>query len=200
MAINVNPPDSFDFDRPEGWPAWSSRFTRYMSLSGLDQKPEDEKINVLLYVMGSKSGTIIKRFLPAPATLQATLDAFDTAFIPKHHVIFHRVRFNKRDQQQGESIETYFQDLHLLVEKCNYGTLKEEMIRDRLVTSMLDRHTSDSLQLRDKLTLTEAIESAKQAEALRSQRKYDASGEVAAAATINRIQHHQKSNRKPREI
>ena len=40
----------------------------------------------------------------------------------------------------------------------NYGTLKEEMIRDRLVVGLTDNPLSERLQMRPDLTLTQAVE------------------------------------------
>ena len=44
-------------------------------------------------------------------------------------------------------------ELYNLVEYCNYGELKSEMIRDRLVVGILDKKLSEHLQLDPELTL-----------------------------------------------
>ena len=55
-------------------------------------------------------------------------------FATRKNVIFERARFNLRAQQPGESAEQYIIALYTLVESCEYGSMKEELIRDRLVS------------------------------------------------------------------
>ena len=47
--------------------------------------------------------------------------------------IYERYLFNKRDQAAGESIDTYVASLRLLSKTCNYGALRDNLIRDRMV-------------------------------------------------------------------
>ncbi|GFS04633.1 Pol polyprotein [Elysia marginata] len=41
--------------------------------------------------------------------------------------------FNRRVQQPSESVDSFIQDIHKLADKCSYLTLKDELIRDRIV-------------------------------------------------------------------
>ena len=61
------------------------------------------------------------------------LKKFDDFFKVRKNVIYERARFNRRKQQAGETSEQYIMTQYELVENCEYGTLKDEMIRDRLV-------------------------------------------------------------------
>ena len=69
---------------------------------------------------------------------------------------FERARFNKHTQQQGESAEDYITVLHQLADSCEYGDLKEEMIRDRLVVGIRDKALSERLHMESDLTLEKA--------------------------------------------
>ena len=55
-------------------------------------------------------------------------------------------------------MDEFIVSLYRLVEQCNYGTLKEEMIRVRLVVGLTDNTLSERLQMRPDLTLTQAVE------------------------------------------
>ena len=44
-------------------------------------------------------------------------------------------------------------EIHRLADNCDYGPMKEEMIRDRLVVGIRDSRLSETLQLNAKLTL-----------------------------------------------
>ena len=45
----------------------------------------------------------------------------------------------------NESMDTFIQDLYCLAENCEYGTLKVELIRDRIIVRVLDDTLSDCL-------------------------------------------------------
>ena len=86
-------------------------------------------------------------------TVITKLDGF---FKVRKNVIFERARFNRRNQQQGESAEQYIIVLYELAEDCEYGALHSEMIRDRLVVGIRDITLSEQLQTNAELTLDKA--------------------------------------------
>ena len=71
----------------------------------------------------------------------------------------------------GESVEQYIVELYNLAEHCNYGDLKSEMIRDRLVVGILDKSLSERLQLDSALTLEKAKKIIRQREAVQEQQQ-----------------------------
>ena len=68
-------------------------------------------------------------------TVIARLEDF---FQVRCNVIYERVRFNRHNQREGESAEQYIMVLYDLVETCDYGILKDEMLCDRLVVGIAD--------------------------------------------------------------
>ena len=60
-------------------------------------------------------------------------------FMIKRNVIFERFKFNLRSQQESEPVETFITDLFSLAEHCKFGTLREELIRDRIVVGIRDK-------------------------------------------------------------
>ena len=66
----------------------------------------------------------------------AVLKKFDDFFLIRKNIIFERARFNRRDQLDGETADEYISALHNLGEGCEYGILKSELIRDRLVVGI----------------------------------------------------------------
>ena len=89
----------------------------------------------------------------------------------RRNVIFERARFNRRIQHEGQSAETYISDLYELSEFCNYGDLKDEMLRDRLVVGIRDTGLSEKMQTDPTLTLEKAKIMIRQKAAVREQRK-----------------------------
>ena len=63
-------------------------------------------------------------------------------------------------------MEQYIAELHRLVETCEYGDLKKDLLRDRIVVGILDRTLSAKLQMDPKLTLDAAMKQVRQSEAV----------------------------------
>ena len=96
---------------------------------------------------------------------------FDEFFKVRRNVIFERARFNRRNQQEGETSEQHIMELYALAENCDYSNLKEEMIWDRLVVGIRDTGLSQQLQLDAELTLEKAKTKVRQREAVGEQQK-----------------------------
>ena len=70
----------------------------------------------------------------------------------------------------GEPVDSFITSPHKLIEHCDYGALKDEMIRDKIVVGLvLDEQLSEKLQLDPNLTLKRAVDQARQKEAVRKQ-------------------------------
>ena len=76
-----------------------------------------------------------------------------------------------RKQKEGEPADVFITALHTLSEHCNYGALRNEMIRDRIVVGIRDVKLSEKLdlQLEDDLTLENAIKKVRQSEVVKEQ-------------------------------
>lgn len=155
----VPPPEKFSF-KPEDWTRWIRRFERFRKATGLDQKSGENQVNTLVYSMGEEADDIMVSFgLTADDAKQYELvkNRFESHFIVKRNIIFERAKFNLRSQQEGESVETFITDLHCLAEHCEFGVLKDELIRDKIVVGLKDKKLSEKLQLDSKLTLEKAV-------------------------------------------
>ena len=56
-ALNLQPPESFNFQTPDEWPRWRKRFEQYRIASGIGSQSEAQQINRLLYCLGEESNT-----------------------------------------------------------------------------------------------------------------------------------------------
>ena len=171
-TFQVTPPETFDFSKPVDWPKWLKRFERFSSASGLSEQEEEQQVNTLIYCMGPKADEIFATFgLTADEAthLSTVKDKFLGYFIIRRNVIYERAKFNARKQLSGELVDTFITDLYSLAEHCNYGALREEMIRDRIVVGLRDGKLSEKLQMDAKLTLLKAVNLARQSESVKSQ-------------------------------
>ena len=94
---------------------------------------------------------------------------FQAHFVKNTNVIYERAKFNRRCQQEGETVNQFVTALHTLAEHCAYGALKEEMIRNHLVVGVRDTSLSLKLQMDPNLTLKTAVTAASQNEMVRKQ-------------------------------
>ena len=128
----------------------------------------------LLYCLGEETEAVLEStniMTDERKVYDMVVGKFDSFFKVRRNVIFERARFNRRSQLHGETAEQYIVDLYKLTENCEYGALKEEMIRDRLVVGIRDGALSEKMQLDDQLTLESAKKAIRQREAVHEQQK-----------------------------
>ena len=58
-------------------------------------------------------------------------------------------------------MENFITDLYRLAEFCEYGSLRDEMILDRLVVGRRNDKLSEKLQMNSGLTLEQAVQQAR---------------------------------------
>ena len=164
-------PEEFSF-RPEDWGKWIKRFDRFRIVSGVSDKDEEIQVSTLIYTMGPLAEDIFTSFNLSTSDANkysVVLKKFKGYFEPKTNVIFRRAIFNQRTQQPGESVSNFITALHSLADYCNYGSLKGELIRDRIVVGISDTKLSEKLQMNSELTLETAINMSRQTEQVHAQ-------------------------------
>lgn len=65
--------------------------------------------------------------------------------MPKALVISERFKFNKRNQKEGESVNSYVVELKRLSTHCEFGTFLLKALRDRLVCGLRSETTQKKL-------------------------------------------------------
>jgi hypothetical protein len=112
---------------------------------------------------------------------------FDVHFIVTKNVIFKRAQFNQRKQEPRESTEAFVTALHKLADSCNFGALRKELIRDRIVVGIHNAKISERLQLDRELKLAIAVTVIRQAEQVHQQRLLRAPTNTQASCDVNAI-------------
>ena len=198
-TFTIQPPEPFDFTKPQDWERWIRRFDRFRLASNLNATSEENQVNTLVYCMGDEAEDVLKGLtLTADerkgyTDVKAGLDAF---FVPKKNVIYERAKFNQRVQLPGETVDSFITALYGLAEHCKYGQLRNELIRDRLVVGLRNVSLSEKLQLDRDLTLETAITKTRQSEEVRRQQS-DLRGENGGASRCSNVDAvHAKSYRK----
>ena len=172
--IRLQPPDKFDFKKPDDWSRWKRRFQQFRIASALDTQSDSKQICTLLYSMGEEAEMVLASMNISESDSKSyvkVLGKLDEYFHVRHNVIFERARFNRRDQMESESGDQYITELYYLADRCSYGSLTPEMIRDRLVVGIRNKILSERLQLDPELTLEKAKTMLRQKEAVHSQQQ-----------------------------
>ncbi len=171
LASKLTPPGKFDFTNTTEWPRWMKRFERYRIASGLDKQSQEYQVNTFMHAAGEDAEEILY-VLPLTEeekrSYAAVTEAFNKHCVSKWNIIFERARFNKRNQEPGESV-VFIMAVHSFAELCDFGALKEDLIRDRIVVGIRDAKLSERLQLDADLTLEKAITKVRQSAAVKTQ-------------------------------
>ena len=164
VSPKLSPPDKFNFNDSRAWSRWSARWSRYREASGLSTRPDREQITTFIYTMGEQAeDVLLSRGIPENNYLQV-LAAFNNYFGVRTNVITERAKFN-RLTQGTDSMDMFINRLYRQAEYCQYGALREELLRDRLVVGVVDDRLSEKLQSQPDLTLDQAVQMSRRHEA-----------------------------------
>jgi len=97
------------------------------------------------------------------------LSKFDAFFCVRKNVIIERAKFNCRFQLPEEPADQFIASLYNLTTDCQYGDLKNEIIRDRIVVGFRNTSLSEWFQMDPELTLEKTKTIVHQREAVRDQ-------------------------------
>ena len=84
-------------------------------------------------------------------------------------------------------VDNFITELYVLAEQCQFGALKEELIRDRIVLGLRNKRLSEQLQLDPNLTLEKAINLVRQSESVKKQQSILHGAKKSDAAKVDRI-------------
>ena len=90
----------------------------------------------MVFSMGSKAEDIIASFTLTEderKVYDSVKRKFDSQFVRRRNAIFERAKFNYRLQRNDESVDGFVTALYTLSEHCQFGALREDLIRDRVV-------------------------------------------------------------------
>ncbi|XP_065921947.1 uncharacterized protein [Magallana gigas] len=123
------------------------------------------------------------------------LAEFDKHCDPKKNDTVERYQFYSRNQQSGDTFDKFLADIRILADTCNFGTLIESMIRDRIICGVSDSGLRERLLRVSDLDLDKCIQVCRATVVSKAQNK-----EIepqAAGTSVHAVNFHKKSFRKP---
>ena len=155
------------------WKRFRRVWSNYEIASRLVKQPKDERTATLLTCLGADALEIVDGLNfsneEERSDIDVVLGKLEAFCVGETNEIYERYQFNKRDQESGESIDSYVAALRTLAKTCNYGSLLDSLIRDRVVVGIRDNGTRKRLLQESKLTLNRCIDICRSSEATATQ-------------------------------
>ena len=149
------------------WKTFKAQFEIFKVAKKYGGMEEAERIANLLVLMGPDSVPIYSQFRFSETvedrkkTLKNVISMFDAHFEPVKNVIYERVKFNSIKQGE-DSIHKFITELQSQADLCEYGEMRDDLIRDRIVVGVNDSKLREYLIDVEELTLQRCIQKAKQ--------------------------------------
>jgi len=131
-------PEKFSFRMLEEWSRWTRRFKRFCQASVLTSKGKESQVKALVYIMGNKVDNILHSFHLSKEDSKKYSNVKKKVWSLLWNIIYEGAKFNQREQQPNESVDTFITDLHSLAEFCDYRAFHDKLICDRIVVGIQD--------------------------------------------------------------
>ena len=168
------PPElSFEGNVAHNWKVFKEEFEIY-SNAALHDKTDKVKAYTLLNLAGAEAIKRSKTFEYLPAVhnedneivqqaenkedVEVLIKKFDELCNPQSNVSMERHLFFTRDQRQGETVDSYITDLKHKAKTCEFGDIKDGLIRDRFISGVTSEQLRRVLLKEKSLTLQRTIE------------------------------------------
>lgn len=202
-AVEYKMPQSLNLDDIENcWPRWQRfklSFRNFVLAAGLEKLSEARKAAILINCIGQHAQELYFNVLKTDDNdkdkLEDVLTIFDDYFKPKQNEVINSYNLNKRNQEDGESFDTYYAAIRKLAENCNFGEQKNRMIRDKIVIGVRDQRVQQKLLEVKDLTLERTVDICRSAELSREFVKTLNAPEVHAAQWERPAQQGQQTNK-----
>ncbi|KAJ8029680.1 hypothetical protein HOLleu_29132 [Holothuria leucospilota] len=169
------PPLSLQGNLAENFKRWKQRFQLYLEASELSTKPEKHQCAVLLHVAGDEALELYNTFTFADEEskekVNDVLKKFEEFCNPRKNLTYERHLFFTRNQGTSESFDHYVTDLKRLAQSCEFNTLQDGLIWDRIVCGLVDNKLRERLLRDADLTLEKTITTCRASETSKNQLK-----------------------------
>ena len=159
----LKPPENLDFESPDlayAWKKWREEITLFLDLATKTDEKE-RKVKLFLYLIRSKGREIYETMQFGTEKNDRTLEliqSFGEYCDPKKNETVERHKFFTRNQESGETFDKYLTELRLLEKTCDFGTLSDSLLRDRIVCGLSNSTLRERLLREPNLNLRQCID------------------------------------------
>ncbi|KAM7300064.1 uncharacterized protein ISCGN_020628 [Ixodes scapularis] len=142
----------------EGSDKWTTYLTRLEAFfEGNAVTDAVQKRALLVSALSSKTIEVLQASSSSTAvnslTYTEVVERLGTYYAPKRKEIAESFKFFKRDQKPDETVPEYFVAIRRLAETCNFGDIRERLLRDRIVCGITNEDVRKLLLTKRDLTL-----------------------------------------------
>ncbi|XP_063360657.1 uncharacterized protein K02A2.6-like [Cydia amplana] len=158
-TLKQPPPLSLQGDPSENYKKWLQRFKLYYTATGAKQRLDEEsKIALFLHCIGEECIEIYNNFDNEKIkTYEELVEQFSKYFLPLSNESINRNVFFRRKIQEGETLDEYVNTLRTLSADCNFGTLRDSLIKDQIIRGIKKKNVVERLLKESDLDLPKCI-------------------------------------------
>ena len=178
MHLVLPPPEPLDLSSgnvSESWKKFRQKYTNYEIATGIHTKESATRVATFLTIIGNDAidvfNTLTWDFVGDDKKIEKVIQKFEEFCEPRKKLSYERYKFFFRAQDSDETIDQYVTVLRKLSETGEFGTLKNSLIKDRIVLGVNNVKTRERLLRVPDLTLEKAFDVVRSAEATEKQIK-----------------------------
>ena len=174
--MSLKPPKalSFEGNLDENYRVWAQQYELYALAAGVTDKAENVQVATFLHVAGPQAQQVFNSFDLTEAEkvkIETVQKKFKLYCSPKKNITYIRFVFFTRNQGVTENFDSFLTDIKLKARDCEFGELKDSLIRDRIVCGIHGKGTREKLLQDSELTLKKATDKCRAIEASATQVK-----------------------------
>ena len=139
---------------------WHRSYQIYAIASGVSEKSQKIQCNVFLHVAGPAAQKVFSTWTIPDDEKDKTellITRFKIYSEGKRNITVIRYNFKTRNQRPGEGFESHYTELKNTVKDCEFGSLEDNLLRDRLVCGIIDEILREKLLQVEDLTLEKCV-------------------------------------------
>ena len=141
----IKPPSELDIDSlnlADERKEWKEAWELYRISSSLHEKDDAVQIVTIQSILGTKARRVLKTLPNVPAdiletTVAGILTALEMYCVPRKNTTYERYAF-RMTTQEDRTIDVFVTDLRRRAEHCDFGALKDSLIRGQIVVGISD--------------------------------------------------------------
>ncbi|XP_055914083.1 uncharacterized protein K02A2.6-like [Eupeodes corollae] len=200
-GINIKPPKPLEVNSKNvalSWKKWFQQYKWFETASQLNKKPAEIQVATFMSVLGPDAVDIYNSFTltsEESKNLTVLTTKFEEHFAPKISITFERYVFNKMIQNEEEPFDDFFTRIKNQAKKCEFGTLLDSLIRDKIVVSIHSDAIREKLLEKAEVSLDDTVKICRASEIAASQLKELHRNEE----TVHAVTKYRKKNEKTRK-
>lgn len=145
----------------ENFQLWKTKFQDFCILTQLNNESKEYQMALFRQSVGDEALKAIQRFKfdpnEDPTDWRTIMNKLEDLCRGERNETYERYRFFTRSQQEGETFDEYLCTIENLADTCNFSDLRDSLIRDRIVTGLINTSITKQLLAIKNLSLQKCI-------------------------------------------